>query len=133
VAKADWARCNRARDTKLYRDVAIKVPSFAGDPERASRFAREARLLATLNHPNIAAIYGVEESAGARVLVLELVAISPWCGTSDEPGRLCADRGRRWGPHQSNRTDRAVIEANRRGETRHARADVGRPSTGADR
>ena len=65
----------RARDTKLGRDVAIKVlpASFAADPERLARFEREARLLASLNHPNIGAIYGVEESAGLVGLVLELV------------------------------------------------------------
>src|SRR5277367_5764437 len=62
----------RARDTKLDRDVAIKVlpPSFAQDPERLARFEREAKVLASLNHPNIAQIYGVEE----RALVMELVA-----------------------------------------------------------
>ena len=65
----------RARDTKLGRDVAIKIlPSlFMSDPERRSRFAREARLLATLNHPHIGAIYGLEESDGVMALVLELV------------------------------------------------------------
>src|SRR5438093_429113 len=65
----------RARDTKLRRDVAIKVlpSSFATDPERLQRFEREAYLLAALNHPNIGAIYGVEEVAGVRALVLELV------------------------------------------------------------
>src|SRR5438046_5901775 len=61
----------RATDTKLNRDVAIKVlpDSFAADPDRLARFAREAQVLASLNHPHIAAIYGVEE----RALVLELV------------------------------------------------------------
>src|SRR6478752_5895309 len=61
----------RARDTKLKRDVAIKVlpEAFARDPERMARFQREAEVLASLNHPNIAAIYGVEE----RALVMELV------------------------------------------------------------
>jgi Tol biopolymer transport system component/tRNA A-37 threonylcarbamoyl transferase component Bud32 len=65
----------RARDTKLHRDVALKVlpARFALDPDRAARFTREAHLLATLNHPNIAAIYGVEESNGTQALVLELV------------------------------------------------------------
>src|ERR1700686_1878895 len=61
----------RARDTKLKRDVAIKVlpEAFARDPERMARFQREAEVLASLNHPNIAAIYGVED----RALVMELV------------------------------------------------------------
>ena len=65
----------RARDTKLGRDVAIKVlpPQFTADPERRARFAREARLLATLNHPHIGAIYGLEEADGLTALVLELV------------------------------------------------------------
>ncbi len=65
----------RARDTKLDRDVAIKVlpDTFARDPERIARFQREAKVLASLNHPNIAAIYGFEELEGKRFLVLELV------------------------------------------------------------
>ena len=65
----------RARDTKLGRDVALKVlpDHFAADPERLARFRREAQVLATLNHPNIAAIYGLEESGATRALVLELV------------------------------------------------------------
>jgi TolB-like protein/Tfp pilus assembly protein PilF len=65
----------RARDTRLGRDVAIKAlpPAFADDPARLSRFRREAQTLASLNHPNIAAIYGLEEAAGAPHLVLELV------------------------------------------------------------
>ncbi len=65
----------RARDTKLGRDVAIKLlpDAFSRDPERLARFEREAQLLAALNHPNIAAIYGIEESDGTRFLVLELV------------------------------------------------------------
>jgi serine/threonine-protein kinase len=65
----------RARDTKLDREVAIKVlpETFAGDPERVARFQREAKVLASLNHPNIAAIHGFEESDETRFLVLELV------------------------------------------------------------
>ena len=65
----------RARDSRLGREVAIKVLSgpFAFDAERRARFDREARVLASLNHPNIATLYGVEESAGTQALVLELV------------------------------------------------------------
>jgi serine/threonine protein kinase/dipeptidyl aminopeptidase/acylaminoacyl peptidase len=65
----------RGRDTRLRRDVALKVlsKSFADDPERIRRFQREAQLLASLNHPQIAALYGLEESAGTLALVMELV------------------------------------------------------------
>jgi len=65
----------RARDMLLKRDVAIKVLplAFAGDPERIARFQREAEVLATLNHPNIAAIHGLQDSDGVRSLVLEFV------------------------------------------------------------
>ena len=65
----------RATDTSLQRDVAIKVlpPEVAQDPDRLARFKREAQLLAALNHPNIAAIYGLEEADGKPFLALELV------------------------------------------------------------
>ena len=65
----------RGRDTKLDREIAIKVlpAALARDPERLARFEREAKVLASLNHPNIAQIYGVEESDGIRALVMELV------------------------------------------------------------
>src|SRR6516164_3256442 len=65
----------RARDTKLNRDVALKVlpEAFARDAERMARFRREAQVLASLNHPNIATIYGLEESNGSCTLVMELV------------------------------------------------------------
>ncbi len=65
----------RARDTRLHREVAIKVlpELLVGDPERTARFRREARVAASLNHPNIAAVYGFEEEAGAHFLVMELV------------------------------------------------------------
>ena len=65
----------RASDTTLEREVAVKVlsPSLAAHPERLVRFRREARVLASLNHPNIAAIYGFEEIAGTAFLTLELV------------------------------------------------------------
>jgi Tol biopolymer transport system component len=65
----------RARDVKLGRDVAVKVlpESLAGDPERLARFEREAKVLAALNHPNIAHIHGFEDSTGVPALVMELV------------------------------------------------------------
>nr|MDP9324027.1 serine/threonine-protein kinase [Acidobacteriota bacterium] len=65
----------RARDTKLDRDVAIKIlpEAFAHDADLLARFTREAKTLASLNHPNIAAIYGLEESGGMTALVMELV------------------------------------------------------------
>ncbi len=65
----------RARDAKLHRDVAIKVllPAVANDPDRLARFSREAQVLASLNHPNIAHIHGIEESNGITALVMELV------------------------------------------------------------
>ena len=65
----------RARDEKLDRDVAIKMlpDEFARDPERLDRFEREAKLLAAVNHPNIAVIHGLEEVDGLRFLALELV------------------------------------------------------------
>ena len=66
----------RARDTRLNRDVALKVlpDVFSSDADRRARFEREAQLLATLNHPHIAQIYGLEDSAvGVHALVMELV------------------------------------------------------------
>ena len=65
----------RARDTRLNRDVALKLlpDAFAANADRLARFQREAELLASLNHPNIAQIYGIEEDGGVRALVLELV------------------------------------------------------------
>src|SRR5262245_4014517 len=76
----------RARDTKLKREVAIKIlpDEFSRDPERVARFQREAEVLASLNHPNIAAIYHLDEANGSRFLVLELVE-----------GETLADRIRR--------------------------------------
>lgn len=73
----------RARDTRLQRDVAVKSvqAAFANDPDHLARFEREARLLASITHPNIATIYGLEEAEGVRFLVMELV-----------PGRTLAKR-----------------------------------------
>src|SRR5689334_13938564 len=65
----------RARDTTLNRDVALKVllPAVTADPDSLARFSREAQLLASLNHPHIAQIYGLEDAGGVPALVLELV------------------------------------------------------------
>jgi serine/threonine protein kinase len=65
----------QAHDTKLGRDVAIKVlpEAFAHEPERLARFQREAKMLAQLNHTNIATIFGLEQSSGTHYLVMELV------------------------------------------------------------
>ncbi len=65
----------RAHDSKLHREVAIKIlpEEMSGDPERAARFAREARMLASLQHANIASVYGYEEADGVRFLVMELI------------------------------------------------------------
>ena len=62
----------QAHDTKLDRDVALKVlpEAFTSDPDRLARFEREAKVLASLNHPNIGGIYGLEESDGVKALVL---------------------------------------------------------------
>src|SRR5687768_11117478 len=75
LGKGGMGEVWRASDTRLGRDVAIKTlpPEFSEDVDRLSRFEREAKVLASLNHPHIAAIYGLEASAGIRFLVLELV------------------------------------------------------------
>jgi serine/threonine protein kinase len=76
IGEGGMGQVYRARDTKLNRDVALKMlpDAFASDPDRLARFTREAQTLASLNHPNIAAIYGIEESKDVRALVMELVA-----------------------------------------------------------
>src|ERR1700752_4223321 len=75
LGKGGMGAVYRARDTKLRRDVALKVlpDAFARDAKRVGRFRREAQVLAALNHPNIAAIYGIEESEVSTALVMELV------------------------------------------------------------
>src|SRR5215475_9731052 len=75
LGKGGMGEVYRARDTKLKRDIAIKIlpDEFSSDPARVSRFLREAEVLASLNHPNIGAIYDLEEVNGARFLVLELI------------------------------------------------------------
>jgi len=83
IGAGGMGRVYRARDTKLGRDVALKVlpETFARDGERLARFEREARVLASLNHPNIATLHGLEESDGFHFLVMELV-----------PGETLAER-----------------------------------------
>ena len=75
IGEGGMGQVLRARDTKLDRDVAIKIlpEAFAHDADRLARFQREAKTLASLNHPNIAAIYGLEESGGMTAIVMELV------------------------------------------------------------
>ena len=105
IGEGGMGEVYRARDTKLNRQVALKIlpEAFAADPDRLARFQREAHVLASLNHPNIAAIYGLEEPEGTRALVLELAKAQPWrigssrarsqwTRSSQEPSRL----PRRW-------------------------------------
>ena len=75
IGEGGMGEVYRAGDTKLNRDVALKVlpDLFASDPDRLARFQREAQVLASLNHPNIGAIYGLEESGGVQALALELI------------------------------------------------------------
>src|SRR5215831_13953246 len=75
IGKGGMGEVWRARDTKLKREVAIKIlpDEFSRDPDRLSRFQREAETLASLNHPNIAAIYDLQEANGCRFLILELI------------------------------------------------------------
>ncbi len=75
IGEGGMGEVYRARDSKLDRDVALKVlpEAFTADPDRLARFEREAKVLASLNHPNIGGIHGLEESGDTRALVLELV------------------------------------------------------------
>ena len=107
----------QAHDSKLGRDVAIKVlpEQFARDPERLARFQREAKMLAALNHPNIAAIYGLEQSGSTHYLVMELVPgktlAERHSGWSHSAGRS-SDRSRgRWPMRSSTRTTRTSFTA----------------------
>jgi len=76
IGKGGMGEVFRARDTKLGRDVALKIlpAELSGDPEREARFQREARALASLQHPNVASVYGFEEAEGTRFLVMEFIA-----------------------------------------------------------
>ena len=102
--RAVWARCIAPRDTKLGREVALKVlpAEMARDSERLARFQREARSVAALNHPHIVTIFSVEEADDFHFLTMELVEgqsldrVIPASGLSVEPNRpdcRCAGRG----------------------------------------
>ena len=75
IGEGGMGQVYRATDTALGRQIAIKIlpDAFASDPERLARFEREAKTLASLNHPHIAAIYAIEKSTGQHALVMELV------------------------------------------------------------
>ena len=75
IGEGGMGQVYRATDSKLKRQIAIKIlpPSLAADSDRLARFQREAEVLASLNHPNVAAIYGLEEGGGMTALVMELV------------------------------------------------------------
>ena len=107
----------RARDTRLKRDVALKIlpESFASDPERLARFQREAEVLASLNHPHIAAIYGLEDADGVTALVMELVEgddlsqrIARGAIPLDEALPIARRSPRHWRP-RTNRASSIVI------------------------
>ena len=97
IGEGRMGQVYRATDTQLGRDVAWKSLSdaFASDPERLARFQREARLLASLNHPGIAAIHGIEQSDDTRALVLELVE-GPTLAERIEASSLSGQGQRGW-------------------------------------
>ena len=115
----------RAHDETLGREVAIKVlsPAFTAEPERRARFEREARMLATLNHPHIGAIYGVEEADGVRALVLELVEGETLAERIARPGR---------DPAATHPASRSLKRSRSRGRSRtHSRPHTRRASSTA--
>ena len=107
IGQGGMGEVYRATDTTLGREVAIKVlpAQFTKDPQRLARFEREAKLLASLNHPNIAAIYGLGEDEGIRFLSLELVPgetlaerVAKGQSLSKSPWRSAARLPRAWKP-----------------------------------
>lgn len=94
IGEGGMGEVYRATDTKLKRQVALKIlpPSLAADHDRLARFQREAEVLASLNHPNIAAIYGLEDGDGIKALVMELTgAYLRGPGELGEPSVLFVD------------------------------------------
>jgi serine/threonine-protein kinase len=111
----------RARDQKLRREVALKVlpTELAADAGRMGRFEREARMLAALNHPNIAAIYGLEEWQGKQVLVMELVegvTLAEWLGKGglklEETQRIALQMAEAQAAHEKRIVHRDLKPAN---------------------
>jgi serine/threonine protein kinase len=90
LGEGGMGRVFRARDNRLKRDVAIKIlpDRFSHDPDRISRFQREAEALAALNHPNIGAIYDLQEANNSRFLILELVEGDTLAGVLEKRGAL---------------------------------------------
>ena len=123
----------RARDTRLNRDVAIKIlpEIFAADTERVARFQREAQVLASLNHPNIAHIHGLEEAGGSKALVLEFVDGPTLADLiregSDSAGRSPANRAANC---RSSRSCARERYHSSRSEAREHQADECRRSEG---
>src|SRR2546421_1234344 len=113
LGKGGMGEVYRSRDTKLKRDVAIKIlpEEFSRDSERVSRFQREAEVLASLNHPNIAAIYDLQEAGGFRYLVLELVEGVTLADVLAERGALPVDEAR----HIGKQICEALEAANEKG------------------
>lgn len=117
----------RARDTKLLRDVALKVlpDHFADDPDRLSRFQREAQILASVNHPNIAQIYGLEQVGNSGCIVMELV-----------DGETLAERLKN-GPipvgHRNRAADCPCIVRRARAGYRSPRSEAGKEVTATER
>ena len=117
IGKGGMGEVYRAHDTQLRREVALKVlpPAFTNDPDRLARFEREARILAALNHPHIATIYGLERAEGIHALVLELIEgptlaerIEPWAVSGGRVGDRAADRrGARCRARERNRPPRS--------------------------
>ncbi len=104
-----------ATDSKLGRSVAIKLlpEAFTHDADRAARFEREARVLASLNHPNIATIHGVEESGGRKFLVMELGRdagreITRGAIPVDEALGIATQIPKRWKPHTRKASSIAI-------------------------
>jgi serine/threonine-protein kinase len=118
----------RATDTKLGRDVAIKIlpESFAHDPDRLARFTREAQVLASLNHPNIAAIYGVED----RALVMELVEGPTLAERMEKRAMLLEEAQAGFEPRRRCKANRHP-DRQRRHDRRHRRTGAGKAQASA--